>query len=90
MNKCEVCGNEYDKTFDVKLGRQVHTFDCFECAIQALAPICVHCGCWIIGHGVEAGDRMYCCANCACKDGVLGVKDRTANHTVGRSALDGV
>jgi hypothetical protein len=29
------------------------TFDSFECAIQALAPTCPHCGNRIIGHGVE-------------------------------------
>lgn len=78
MAKCEVCGNEYDKTFDVRLAGHVHTFDCFECAIQALAPVCLHCGCRIIGHGVEAGDRVYCCANCAIKDGVQGVKDHAS------------
>ena len=77
MTKCEVCGNEYDKTFDARFGGHVHTFDCFECAIQALAPICLHCGCRIIGHGVEAGGRIYCCASCASKEGVQGIKDRT-------------
>ncbi len=65
MAQCEVCGNEYDKTFEVRLGGQSHIFDSFECAIHALAPLCVHCGCRIIGHGVEVGDRFYCCAHCA-------------------------
>src|SRR5438034_1071911 len=42
------------------------TFDSFECAIHAVAaPACEHCGCRIIGHGVEADGRMFCCANCA-------------------------
>jgi hypothetical protein len=26
---------------------------------------CEHGGCKIIGHGVEAGPAMYCCAGCA-------------------------
>ncbi len=38
MAQCEVCGNEYDKTFEVRLGGQSHIFDSFECAIHALAP----------------------------------------------------
>lgn len=45
MPKCEVCGNDYDKAFQVTLpGDQPHTFDSFECAIYALAPNCEHCG----------------------------------------------
>jgi hypothetical protein len=30
----------------------LYTFDCFECAIQALAPTCAHCQSRVIGHGV--------------------------------------
>jgi hypothetical protein len=30
-----------------------------------MAPSCAHCGCKIVGHGVEAGGKMYCCAHCA-------------------------
>jgi hypothetical protein len=76
MAQCEVCGNEYDKTFEVRLGGQSHIFDSFECAIHALAPLCVHCGCRIIGHGVEVGDRFYCCAHCAHRVGTSKVQDR--------------
>src|SRR5690606_19500706 len=52
MAGCEVCGNDYDKAFEVTMGGETHTFDAFECAIHALAPECAHCGCKIIGHGV--------------------------------------
>jgi hypothetical protein len=76
MAKCEVCGNDYDKSFEVVSGGMRHTFDSFECAIHKLAPQCVHCGCHIIGHGVEASGKMYCCANCARESGVTGVDDR--------------
>jgi hypothetical protein len=65
MNRCEVCGNEYDKSFDVVTAGRVHTFDSFECAIHALAPICEHCACKVIGHGIEVDGRWYCCAHCA-------------------------
>src|SRR5436189_4472601 len=34
LAKCEVCGNDYDKAFEVKLDRTTHVFDSFECAIQ--------------------------------------------------------
>lgn len=76
MAQCEVCGNEYDKCFDVTINGHVHKFDSFECAIQALAPTCTECGCRIIGHGIEAGGKMYCCANCAKTEGVVGARDR--------------
>ena len=65
MATCEVCGNEYDKTFEVVAAGQRHVFDSFECAIHAMAPICEHCGCKVIGHGVEVDGRFYCCAHCA-------------------------
>jgi hypothetical protein len=55
---------------------QSHTFDSFECAIHALAPRCTHCGCRIVGHGVEAGDKCFCCAHCAAESGVAGIADR--------------
>lgn len=66
MGICEQCGNEYEKTFEVVMEGRSHTFDCFECAIHALAPTCANCGVSIIGHGVAAVDgTLFCCANCA-------------------------
>jgi hypothetical protein len=76
MAQCETCGNEYDKAFEVTMNGTSHTFDSFECAIYALAPTCNHCGCRIIGHGVEANGAMYCCAHCASEQGVRAVQDR--------------
>lgn len=76
MARCDVCGNDYDKSFTVTLGGRTQTFDAFECAIHALAPTCPHCGCKIIGHGVEGGGRIFCCAHCAAKAGVRGLEDR--------------
>jgi len=40
MPKCEVCGNDYDKAFEIRRNGARHVFDCFECAIHALAPPC--------------------------------------------------
>ena len=76
MAECEVCGNDYDKPIEVTVHGGSHIFDSFECAIHALAPQCGHCGCRMIGHGIEADDSMYCCASCAGKAGVSGVRDR--------------
>ena len=76
MAKCEVCHNEYDKTFELIMDGISHTFDCFECAIHELAPHCSHCGCRIIGHGVEKEGTYYCCANCSKQEGVSGLADR--------------
>lgn len=75
--KCDVCGNLYDKAFTVKTtDGQTYTFDSFECAIHLLAPACKHCGCRIIGHGVEANGTIFCCASCATHEGVHELQDR--------------
>ncbi|SFN87474.1 hypothetical protein SAMN05216207_102353 [Pseudonocardia ammonioxydans] len=66
MATCEVCGNDYEMTFEVRAaGGAAHTFDSFECAIHKMAPVCEHCGCRIIGHGVQTGGKFFCCAHCA-------------------------
>jgi hypothetical protein len=76
MAVCELCGNDYDKAFEVKIDGESHTFDSFECAIHSLAPTCSHCGVKIIGHGIEADGTFYCCAHCAAEEGVEQVADR--------------
>ncbi len=76
--KCEVCGNEYDKAFQIIQDGRTHVFDSFECAIHALAPVCAHCGCKIIGHGLESEGEFYCCASCARHSGEEDLKDRSA------------
>jgi hypothetical protein len=76
LPECEVCGNDYDKAFQVTVGGESHTFDSFECAISALAPTCADCGVRIVGHGLEANGSMYCCASCAERAGVTGLADR--------------
>jgi hypothetical protein len=70
MARCDTCGNDYANTMEIRQrGRSGH-FDSFECAIHAMAPTCEHCGCRIVGHGVEAHGRIFCCAHCAQKAGV--------------------
>jgi hypothetical protein len=77
MAQCATCGNTYDKLITVTLHNgESYQFDSFECAIHQLAPTCNHCGLRIIGHGVEAGGVMYCCAHCAEAEGVTGLEDR--------------
>ena len=80
MAQCETCGNEYDGAFSVSMpgDDRVLIFDSFECAIHALAPRCAHCGCTVMGHGVQASAAIYCCANCAKQSGVAGVADRAS------------
>jgi hypothetical protein len=81
MPKCEVCGNDYHRSFEVVAAGVTHVFDSFECAIHRLAPACRHCGCKIVGHGIEAADgTLYCCAHCARLEGVHGAVD----HPPGR------
>ena len=78
MPVCEVCENDYDKAFEIILSGRRHVFDSFECAIHKMAPICAHCGCKVIGHGVEAQGQFFCCASCARMEGATGLKDRAA------------
>jgi hypothetical protein len=76
MGQCEVCGNEYDKAFQVVAAGARHTFDSFECAIHRMAPVCEHCRCRVVGHGIESAGHFYCCAHCARAAGVRNVRDR--------------
>ncbi len=81
MATCEVCGNDYYLSFEVITAGQRHVFDSFECAIHKLAPVCAHCGCKVIGHGIEASDTFYCCANCARLSGEHGAVDHVWGPT---------
>lgn len=66
MATCEVCGNDYWLSFEVRTNSgDVHVFDSIECAAQRIAPRCEHCETRILGHGVEVNGRFYCCAHCA-------------------------
>ncbi|HUG65094.1 MAG TPA: hypothetical protein VMK83_07745 [Gaiellaceae bacterium] len=76
MTRCEVCGNDYDKAFVVVRNGETFVFDSLECAIHKLAPICEHCGCRVIGHGVESRGSIFCCAHCAAAVGVTELVDR--------------
>jgi hypothetical protein len=78
MSRCQSCGNDYDKTFQVTLDGTSYTFDSFECAIHQLAPMCGHCGCRILGHGIEADGKLFCCAHCSKQKGVTGAVDRVS------------
>lgn len=77
MATCDTCGNHYDKAFTVTWadGRSA-TFDSLECAAMQLAPECAHCGCRILGHGIETEEAIFCCAHCARKDTNADVNDR--------------
>lgn len=81
MAVCEVCGNDYDKPIEFTVSGERHVFDSFECAIHRLAPQCGHCGCTVIGHGVEADGRMFCCAHCAEEEGIVHLADRADGQT---------
>jgi hypothetical protein len=85
VGRCEVCGNEYDKAFEVIAAGVRHIFDSFECAIHRMAPICERCGCRVIGHGSEVSGRFFCCASCA-RDttGTNEIRDRVETATAAR------
>ncbi|MEU0373850.1 hypothetical protein ABZ070_27025 [Streptomyces sp. NPDC006283] len=70
MAVCEVCGNNYALSFEVHtVGDAVHVFDSLECAAHRLAPVCDHCGCRILGHGLQVEGQFFCCAHCARSQG---------------------
>jgi hypothetical protein len=75
MAICKVCGNDYPYAFDIVRDGQSSTYDCFECAIHDFAPTCAHCQCRVIGHGIAAGEEIFCCAHCARERGVTDVAD---------------
>jgi hypothetical protein len=71
MAICEVCGNDYYMSFEVRTtSGAVHVFDSIECAAHKLAPVCEHCRCRILGHGVEVEGQFFCCAHCAKASGL--------------------
>jgi len=58
-------------SFEVRtVSGQTHIFDSFECAAHKLAPVCEHCRCRVLGHGVEVDGRFFCCAHCAKHSGM--------------------
>ena len=71
MARCETCGNDYDKAFQVILNGSTHTYYSFE-----LAPKCENCGIRIVGHGLEKDGTFFCCEHCAEVVGVTGLRDR--------------
>jgi hypothetical protein len=52
-----------------------HSFDCFECAIHKLAPVCSECGVKVLGHGVEVAKDLFCSAHCARLSGFTHIVD---------------
>lgn len=80
METCHTCGNRYRRTFQVVMDGKTYHFDSFECAAHLLAPACGHCGCRVLGHGIEGEDgSIFCCAHCARHSGVEGVVDNEAH-----------
>ncbi len=75
MQRCEVCGNEYEHIFEIQMNGKIHHFDCFECAVYALAPSCAHCGVRVMGHGIEGDFSIYCSGHCARAQGHASVRD---------------
>lgn len=75
MARCDACGNEYERSFEVSLDGSRYVFDSFECAIERLAPRCAVCDVRIVGHGLEEQGAIYCCAHCARRAGAHEVRD---------------
>jgi len=78
MAVCDVCGNDYAEAFQVttRAGER-YTFDSIECSAHKIAPRCPHCGCGVLGHGIQAKEGVYCCASCARQSGAPIAVDST-------------
>ena len=63
--KSETCGNDYERLSKSGSTAKNTSSIAFECVIRALAPTRPHCGCRIVGRGVEKNEAIYCCAHCA-------------------------
>ncbi|RFF26855.1 MULTISPECIES: hypothetical protein [unclassified Wenzhouxiangella] len=75
MGICATCGNDYENTILVVKDGKEYEFDCFECAVQELAPVCGQCGVRVIGHGVEHEGNIFCGAHCAHRAGITVLVD---------------
>jgi hypothetical protein len=71
-------------SFEVRtVSGQTHVFDSIECAAHKLAPICEHCRCRVLGHGVEVDGNFFCCAHCAKHSGMpngTAIRDNVGAH----------
>ena len=76
MARCSTCGNDYEHAFEVHThDGHDYVFDSIECAAHMIAPRCEHCGCVVLGHGIQADTQIYCCANCASEAGIGAATD---------------
>lgn len=62
---CDHCGCECIFELEVRLAGQVFHFDCFDCAIDRLAPVCQRCGRKFTEPALQ-GDagELYCSLAC--------------------------
>ena len=80
MARCETCGNDYDKAFQVSMNGTDPHLRQLRCAIHALAPTCENCGIRIVGHGLEKDGTFFCCEHCAEVVGVTGSATASARR----------
>lgn len=66
MKSCKKCGQPAQTPVTVRVGAgPQYTFDCFDCAIETLAPRCPECGRSYTGHPVTLGEQRFCSTACA-------------------------
>jgi hypothetical protein len=75
MPQCEVCGNDYDKAFQVIVAGTTHTFDSPECAIRAVDPPAPTAAAGSSGTSWRATAHRRC-VNCAKHEGDDRLVDR--------------
>ena len=49
MGVCDMCGNDYDRSFTITRGDRSGTYDSLECAVTDWAPACGRCHACSIG-----------------------------------------
>ena len=65
MGVCDLCGNDYDRSFTITRGDRSRTYDSLECAVTDLGARLRTLRVPRPGHGVEKGGVVFCCSHCA-------------------------
>lgn len=66
VRSCRKCGQAAEIPVTVQVGDgSEYTFDCFDCAVETLAPRCPECGRVYSGRPVAFGEHRFCSSRCA-------------------------
>ena len=66
MRSCRKCGQPAQVPVSIRTGDgPSYTFDCFDCAIEMVAPRCPECRRAYLGRPVTSGEHRFCSTACS-------------------------